>query len=417
MNLTHPPTPTRNFVKTPLKLAFLGGGINSAVGRVHRIAAEMDHRFELVSGCFSRHSDTNRETAREYGIERERNYPDLATLINAERGQIDAIVILTPTPQHKDNVIQCLQAGIPVICDKALAASCPEVQEIRETLKVTGGYLAVTYNYSGYPMLRELKALINRNTLGNIEQIHIEMPQESFARLDQQGCPPTPQDWRLHDGVLPTLALDLGVHLHQSIEFLTSTAPLEVVAVQNYFGAFKQIVDNTLCIANYDRGMVCHLWFSKAALGHRNGLKIRVYGQSGAAEWYQTEPETLRLYDTGGRHSILDRSDLRCLVAQHPRYNRFKAGHPAGFIEAFANHYYDIADNLLAYQLNGRQSKHEYVFGVDTAADGLALLTAIKTSAETKSWISVANMTNTQAQPKLKVAQTAKKTAMNVGPL
>lgn len=367
---------------TPLKLAFIGGGTNSAVGRVHQIAAQMDKRFELVAGCFSQEPDQNQDSAQEYGIDR--YYPDLDSLLNAET-ELDAIAILTPTPQHTDDVKTCLQAGLPIICEKALTGSVDDAQTIQSLIQQHQAFLCVTYNYTGYPMLRELRQLIAAGKLGQIEQVHIEMPQEGFARVDADGKPVIPQAWRLSDGPIPTIGLDLGVHVHHLVKFLTQQTPLELVASQQSYGSFHQVIDNTVCIAHYSNEMLCNIWFSKAALGHRNGLKIRIYGSEGSAEWIQSHPEDLHLHDNRGHHTHSDRGNSDIELASAYRYNRFKVGHPSGFIEAFANLYSDIADAILAHQ-QAKPFKSDYVFSVDDALEGLKMLQAINNSAQSRSW-------------------------------
>ncbi len=365
-----------------IKLAFLGGGINSAVGRTHRIAIEMDKRYELVAGCFSRNDDINVNTAKEYEVDLNRCYKNLDDLIINEKNSIDAICILTPTPNHKEEVIKCIQNGIKVICEKALAVSVKEALEIKESLEKYKGFLVVTYNYTGYPMLRELKAMIKDNRLGKVEQIHIEMPQEGFAKLDKSGNPQKPQEWRLKDIELPTLSLDLGTHTHDIVSFLTEERPLELVAIQNSFGSFRDIVDNSICIANYTNAIVSNIWFSKAALGHRNGLRARVYGELGSAEWFQLDSENLYFNDNRGNKLIIDRASLDADISTQQRYNRFKAGHPAGFIEAFANYYSDIADLIIEKGDN----KNRYVFGIDDALEGLKMLEAMTKSNKNRRW-------------------------------
>lgn len=371
--------------KLKLKIAFLGGGINSAVGHTHRIAIDMDNRYELVAGCFSRNQEINIATSEEYNVPSDRLYANLETLIENEKQNIDAICILTPTPNHKDEVIKCIENNIPVICEKALAVSSYEALEIKTALETYNGFLAVTYNYTGYPMLRELRNMIQIGKLGKIEQVHIEMPQESFAKLDKQGQPQKPQEWRLHDGALPTISLDLGTHTHDITSFLTGEAPIELVAVQNSFGSFRQVVDNSISIANYTNNIVSNIWFSKAALGHRNGLRVRIYGKTGSAEWYQLEPENLYFNDNQGNKFIIDRASLDVSITTQPRYNRFKAGHPSGFIEAFANYYDDIADYLQGYNHN----EHGFVFGVENAIEGLKMLEAMSVSSQTKKWVNI----------------------------
>lgn len=372
--------------KKPLLIAFIGGGLNSAVGTTHQIASQMDARFKIVAGCFSRHDDVNRQTAHNWGIDDNRVYACWQELLQSEKNNIDAIVVLTPTPYHTDIVIETIKQGIPVICEKALTTSVSEALKIKKTVDEYKGFLSVTYNYTGYPMLRELKYMIAQGKLGKLEQIQIEMPQEGFGRLDRDGNPQAPQEWRLHDGDLPTISLDLGVHLHHIIDFLTNEKPVELVAVHNSFGSFREVIDNTICIANYTNNLVCNIWYSKAALGHRNGLRVRVYGETGSVEWYQMDPEFLYFNDNKGHKTIIDRACVDVVISAENKYNRFKSGHPSGFIEAFSNHYNDIADSLLTYKKEKAVYTTEYVFGVDKAIEGLHMLEAIARSSKNKTW-------------------------------
>lgn len=369
---------------TPLRLAFIGGSINSAVGNTHKISCQMDGRWELVAGCFSTNSDINQKTAERWGVEPDRTYGSWQELLNNEKEKIDAVSILTPTPDHWTVVSQALSAGFPVICEKALATSYKEVCLIEKNLFDSSGFLAVTYNYSGYPMLRELKTKIENDELGKILQIHIEMPQEGFIRLLKGDKKPVPQTWRLQDSVVPTIYLDLGVHLHHTVSFLTEKKPIEVVSINNSFGFFD-VVDNTLAIAKYTDDLVCNMWFGKTSLGQQNGLKIKVFGEKKAAEWLQTEPEYLVLHDNHGRTVRIDRSFSELHLAGDIRYNRFKPGHPDGFLEAFANYYYDIADSLIQFK-QSREWENKWVAGIQTAKEGMELLEAISTSATTNKW-------------------------------
>lgn len=373
-------------MNSKLRLGFIGGGVNSAVGTTHFIASQMDGRFEVVAGCFSRHAEVNTETGSCWGISEDRLYNNSSEMLMRERDDIDAIVILTPTPEHVEPVLEALKNRYPVICEKALATSSTDVLLIEQTQTQQQGFLAVTYNYTGYPMLRELRHMIHRGDLGKVEQIHVEMPQEGYARLNRQGESIIPQQWRLHDGELPTLSLDLGVHLHHIIDFLTGEKPQEVVASQSTHGRFVQVIDTTMCIARYTNALECSIWYSKAALGYRNGLRIRVFGEHASAEWYQMEPENLMYYDSRGRKTIIDRANVDVDLAPKLRYNRFKAGHPAGFLEAFANHYWDIADSLVKFNVKGFQAESEYVFTARHALEGLLMLEAISQSSKEHCW-------------------------------
>ncbi|UZE97560.1 Gfo/Idh/MocA family protein [Alkalimarinus alittae] len=373
--------------KRCLSLGFIGGSIDSAVGHTHQIASQMDGRWQLVAGCFSRNKSVNDKTAAEWGLSSERTYSTYKALIEKEQGKLDAIVVLTPTPSHTDIVIAALDAGYAVICEKTLSTSSQEALLIEESVKRNNGFLAVTLNYSGYPMMRELRRIIKAGDLGRVQQIQIEMPQEGFIRLDAEGNQTQPQAWRLRDNTVPTISLDLGIHLHHIIHYLTQERPVDVVADQASYGWFKDVVDSVTCMLRYTDDIRCQMWFSKTALGHRNGLKVRVFGDRGSAEWLQVQPEELLLSYINGKREIVDRASFvseACL----PRYNRFKAGHPAGFIEAFANIYCDMADCYFEYKNTGTYTSRE-VYGVSHAVEGLQLFEAIALSVKKRCWVSI----------------------------
>jgi predicted dehydrogenase len=368
----------------PLALGFLGGAQNSAVGYAHFVASRMDNRWQLAAGCFSTHTDRNHASAASYGVSPERVYDDWRTLLLREKGKLDAVLVVTPTPLHREMVGACLEAGIPVICEKALACNAQEITELLELKKKHKGFLGVTFNYSGYPMMRELRAKIRRGDLGRILHFQVEMPQEGFVRTSPQGVQPKPQDWRLHDGTVPTLGLDLAVHLHHSLYYLTGARPVSVVADHASEGWFKGIIDDFGCLAHYEHGIRGQFWFSKSSLGHRNGLRLRIYGTQASAEWFQANPEEILVSHIDGRREILDRAG-DAAIAGMQRYNRFKSGHPAGFIEAFANLYTDLADALIEFRREGRwQGEAEY--GAQIAHEGLLLLEAMEKSCQSRAW-------------------------------
>lgn len=371
----------------PLRLGFIGGATNSAVGYTHFSSSHLDGHFRLEAGVFSRHGEVNKASAATYEIDDRRVYDDWRSMLERERERLDAIAVLTPTPTHAEIVVAAIEAGYPVICEKALATSSAECRTIREAIARHKGFLAVTFNYSGYPMVRELRELIEDGVLGEIQQIQVEMPQEGFARRTATGEHAKPQPWRLSDYGVPTISLDLGVHLHHLIDFLTAGAkPLEVIADQGTYGNFSTVVDSVNCLAHYERNIRVNVWFTKAALGYRNGLKIRIFGSEGAAEWLQTAPEQLSLAHADGRKTLLDLGSGTLKVAGLPRYNRFKPGHPSGFIEAFANLYADIAASLAARRAAAGRKGSPYVFGADHAEEGLAFLESIDASTRARAW-------------------------------
>jgi predicted dehydrogenase len=371
-----------------LQLGFIGGGINSAVGRTHKIAAEMDSKFEIVSGAFSRHADINKQTGEEYGLDPHRVYDSWIEFLEQENTKIDAVVVLTPTPTHTEIILKVLEYNIPIICEKSLTANIKDGQTILEEAQKQNAFLVVTYNYTGYPMIREMKYMIESGQLGKVQQIHIEMPQEGFLRVTPEGIVPTPQEWRLSDNEIPTVSLDLGVHLHNMVDFLITEKPISLVSLQNNYGNFKEIVDNVNCIAEYTNNTTCNFWYGKTALGQSNGLKVRVFGDKGSLEWVQLHPEEIEFADNIGNRKKIDKSSSVLQIASQERYSRFKAGHPAGFIEAFANYYVDIALALHTYT-QSKTIESEFAFFVEDACQSLQLTTAMQYSNIKKSWITL----------------------------
>ena len=234
-------------------------------------------------------------------------------------------------------------------------------------------------------MVRELRERIRNGELGRLQQIHFEMPQEVFLRSsDTAGKTASPQSWRLKDGAIPTICLDLGVHLHHLAYFIIGKEPERVIAECSNFSTHPGLVDNVMMWLEYEDEMKGSFWMSKTALGNRNGLRLRLYGEDGSAEWVQMHPEELRISYKDGTLITVDRA-AKTLISGEARYNRYRAGHPSGFIEAFANLYYDIADALIEYRNDGEHN-NPYVFGIDHSIRGLELFAAAWESDNDRCW-------------------------------
>ncbi len=375
-------------MKSPLPLAFIGGSLQSAVGRTHHIATRMDNRWRIVCGSFSRSQQVCSKTADALSLPASAAFTDYREMLDSFAGRLAAVCVLVPTPQHADIICDVLQAGIPVISEKSLACSPAEVERIIAVRDATQGQLAVTFNYSGYPAIRELKQMIAEGRLGNLVHVAAEMPQEGFIRW--AGKPlqlPQPQAWRLTDGSVPTVSLDLGVHLHHLIGFVTGQHPLSVTACQYSKGHFTEVVDSVHAMARYTDSLSVDLWYGKCFLGCANGLRIRVFGTEGSAEWLQLQPEVLQLSDRCGRIQMLTRNSMDAEVCGQDRYARFKPGHPDGFLEAFANYYTDIAEWLRPRsELDGRIAQ-DSIASAEMALEGLQMMEAIAESARSGQWV------------------------------
>lgn len=369
-------------------MGFIGGGLSSAVGKTHYSASQLDGNWELVAGVFSQDPEINRATAQAWHVQQDRTYRTWSELISEERNNLDAVVVLLPTPDHQDVLCELFKAQIPVICEKALVSSLDEIKELSEEFNPEKNFLAVTYNYSGYPMVRELREIIGSGEIGTIQQIHFEMPQEGFVRPpDIAGKPSHPQSWRLTDQHIPTICLDLGVHLHHLAHFLTGDEPSSLIADFENYSQYSNLVDNVRMWLRYNSGMTASFWMSKTAIGRRNGLRLRVFGDQGSAEWYQLDSEQLLISSMDGTQRIIDRG-CNTYVCSQARYNRMKVGHPSGFIEAFANIYHDIAEALDEWKANKYYS-NPYVFGLRHAQNGLQLFQYARDSFDHGAWKSL----------------------------
>lgn len=373
--------------RKPLRLAFIGGGQTSAVGYVHFCASQMDNKFIVVAGAFCRSQTDNIQTGAQWGIDANRCYSDWKELIRKERESVDAIVVLTPTPHHLEVLIALLKENIPVICEKSLVMGPKEVSELKKHYDKNKHFLAVTFNYTGYPMIRSLRQMISEGKLGRIQKIHLEMPQEGFRRPpDIAGKSSPPQAWRLQDGEIPTVCLDLGVHLHHMVRYIFQKKASRVIGDFRNHSHYEGIIDDVNLLVDYGESVTGHMWFSKTAIGNRNGMKVRVFGDQASVEWYQLNPDEMLVNKSDGTRQILDRGNQGYLFNEL-RYNRMKPGHPAGFIEAFSNIYADFADNLQRYLDGERDVCGEY--SAEIAYEGLDFFSAAKLSFDDSCWVSI----------------------------
>ena len=345
----------------------------------------MDRKCKLVAGCFSSNIDINKASGKKYGITSTRVYTNWQTLVEKEAKRIDAVVILTPTGTHFEIVLRCIEIGLPVICEKALTSSSKHALAISEELKRKKGFLAVTYNYSGYPMVREFRAMIEDGVLGKVLYFHAEIPQETYLRLDEKGnCLPI-QSWRLEDGKIPIIYLDLCVHLHHLIHYLVGETPLRVTTDQRKLSTLN-VVDHVTSLCNYKSDVTGTMTFGKALIGYGNGLRVKIYGDLASAEWSQEDPEKIQFCSNADHIKIIKKGPYT-KIANLRRYNRFKHGHPSGFIEAFANLYTDIAEQLLNH--DNPSFKNTDVFGVEHAIEGLKLIEGMVASSSKEAWVNI----------------------------
>ena len=366
----------------PIPIAFIGGSINSAVGNTHRIAAEMDGRFRLVAGCFSRNDALNQQTGEVWNVESDRIYENWSSLLSAEKERVEAVVVLTPTPHHTEVLDEVRAQGYSVICEKSLTTT---VESTADLISPMAKRMHAVYNYTGYPMVRELRMRIANGEIGDLLHCEVTMPQEGFLRRHSDGAVIKPQEWRQHDQKIPTVSLDLGIHVVNLFRFVTNQVVERLVASYQSRGNIPNIVDYVSVIAECSNDTRADFQFGKTSLGHSNGLSITCYGSRGSMSWVQKNPEFLHCSNTLGHSHVIHRGSSDCLIAHELRYNRFKAGHPSGFIEAFSNHYFDIAEDLQA----GKRFS-DFTFDENDALVDMKVLEAISDSVDISQWITLA---------------------------
>lgn len=372
---------------TSKRIGFVGGSINSAAGRAHYCATSIDRHWTLQCGVFSRDREANLASGSEYMLAAEHIYASVEELLEAEKDILVAICILTPTPDHFSTVNKCLDYGIPVICEKALCCEVEEAAYLNERVLRERHFLAVIYNYSGYPMVREMKEMISQGKIGRVLHFDAEMPQETYLRRQANGDYYDVQEWRKRDSSISMISLDLGIHLHHLTSFVLADPVTRVVASQSSKSDLG-VVDNVSALVELASKAHGHFWFSKIAIGKRNGLKIRVFGEGGSIEWIQENPDCLVYSKSNGEVCLIDRGSI-LLEAGSARYNRFKAGHPTGFVEALANLYVDISTELDTYKQQQDIFTTGFVFGTEHSLDGLRLMRAFDESARNSCWVDV----------------------------
>ncbi|MAL64865.1 MAG: oxidoreductase [Candidatus Marinimicrobia bacterium] len=371
----------------PMSLGFLGGSVYSNIGYTHFCASGLDGLWRLKAGSLSRDNNKNSNSGKIYNICDQRIYSNWKEMLEKEVGDLDAVVILSPSNLHFEMVEYALKLNYPVICEKPLASNLDELEVIINLQKNLNAFIAVTYNYTGYPMIRLLKKIISDYILGEIFHFQIEMPQETYLRCDSNNNPFFVEDWRKKDHNTPTINFDLAVHMHQIIFYLLGEYPKSVVAHEKNHNKNFDIIDNVNCLTEYSNGLDGHFWWSKSSLGNRNGLKIRIFGSEGSACWIQEKPELLYLSYKDGRKETIDRGDSRYSNFMKT-YHRFKAGHPSGFVEAFANIYKDLYICLNQF-LSEKDFSSKELFGTNMSKRELMFFNAIKKSIETRSFVDV----------------------------
>ena len=332
-----------------LRLAVIGGGTGSFIGAMHRQSARRDDRYQIVTGIFSSDPAKSKKDALELGIESDRIYPDVKALLDGEASRkdgIDAVAIMTPNDSHFDYSMWALERGIDVICDKPMTNTLEEAEALHKKVQETGLVFCLTHNYTGYPMVRQAKAMVEAGELGTIRLVQVEYVQGGKA--DENKVFPAGY-WKFDPARGgPSLVMgDIGSHAHNLTRFITG---LEIDEVSAEIGA---IVPNRLvhdfggAMLRFNNGARGSFWVTQAAAGVENCLRIRVSGTKGSLEWMQEVPQALTFKPLGAPSQNRTPNGPGTLPLS-ARCTRLVAGHPEGFPDGFANIYSDAAEAIAA---------------------------------------------------------------------
>jgi predicted dehydrogenase len=371
-----------------LSLGMIGGGEGAFIGGVHRMAARLDDRWSLVAGAFSSDAGRSRAFGRGLGLGEDRCYGDWREMARAEAeraDRIDAVAIVTPNHLHHAPARAFLDAGIAVICDKPLTTRLPDALDLEAVVTRSGVPFVLTHNYSGYAMVRQMRAMVAAGTLGAIRVVQAEYAQDWLATA----LPGNKQaDWRGDpDQAGPGGALgDIATHAYHLATFVLGQAADQLSAGTSRFVKGRLLDDDVQLSLRWASGARGQLWASQVAVGAANGLRLRLYGETGGLEWSQEDPDILRYTPLGEPPRLLRRGGPG-LSAAAQAATRIPAGHPEGYLEGFAQIYADAADLIAAFKA-GKAAPATDVPGVGAGVEGVRFIeAAVRSAAADGRWM------------------------------
>lgn len=341
--------PVIDFLGRRLRLAVIGGGTGSFIGAMHRQSARRDDRYQIVTGIFSSDPAKSKKDASELGFESDRIYSSVKELYEKEssrKDSIDAVAIMTPNDSHFDYSMWALERGIDVICDKPMTNTLAEAEALHKKVQETGLVFCLTHNYTGYPMVRQAKAMVEAGELGTIRLVQVEYVQGGKA--DENKVFPAGY-WKFDPARGgPSLVMgDIGSHAHNLTRFITGLEVDEVAAEIGAIVPGRIIHDFGGAMLRFSNGARGSFWVTQAAAGVENCLRIRVSGTKGSLEWMQEIPQALTFKPLGAPSQNRTPNGPGTLPLS-ARCTRLVAGHPEGFPDGFANIYSDAAEAIAA---------------------------------------------------------------------
>lgn len=376
-----------------IRLGMVGGGQGAFIGAVHRIAARIDDQYELVAGALSSNPERAQSSGAALHLAPERSYSDYREMARAERQRpdgIEAVAIVTPNYLHAPVATAFMEAGIHVICDKPLAISLAEGRQLAALAKQKNLLFALTHTYSGYPLLRHARAMVEAGEIGELRLVQVEYSQDWLAEAIAAGGM-SEGNW--HND--PRLAgpggtlLDVGVHAYHLTQFVSGQTPQQLLAELSTFVPNRTLDDHVQVMLRYANGAKGTLWASQVATGCENTVRLRLFGSKAQLDFDQEQPNELWFTPQGGNRQRLRPGRVDSRAAAHA--TRVPAGHPEGYLEAFAQLYLDAAIAIRALQA-GQPVPPEasWLPTVEAGVDGMAFAEAVlRSHASGAQWTTV----------------------------
>jgi predicted dehydrogenase len=380
--------------KRRLRLGMVGGGPGAFIGAVHRLAARMDDRFDLVAAALSSDPAKSRTAALDLHIAPERAYGSYGEMALAEAkrpDRIDAVAIVTPNHVHFGPAKAFLDAGIHVICDKPLTTTAADAVALAEIVRKSGLIFGLTHNYTGYPIVRQAREMIQAGELGKIRVVQVEYAQD-WLTTAVEATGNKQAVWRTdpaQSGPAGSLG-DIGTHAYNIACFVTGLRCEQVAADVSIFVPGRRLDDNVQVLLRFEGGARGMLWASQVATGNENNLRLRVYGDKAGLEWGQENPNYLRFAKYGKPPETISRAGAGA-TASAKHASRIPAGHPEGYLEAFAQLYTDLAEQIEARN-EGRAPSAASLL-VPSVGDGVAGVRFIdgvlESSRQNSAWVKI----------------------------
>ncbi len=361
-------------MKRKIRMGMVGGGRGAFIGAVHRMAAALDSQIELVCGAFSNDPEKSRLSGEDLLLPANRVYGSYEEMIKGEKRlspekRMDFVSIVTPNHVHFGPAKMALRNGFHVVCDKPLCFNMKEAKELEKLVADTGLVFVLTHNYTGYPMVKQARAMVRNGELGAIRKVVVEYPQGWLAtRLEADGSKQA--TWRTdpnQSGIAGAMG-DIGTHAENLAEYITGLQIAELCADLTAFVPGRALDDDGNVLLRFNNGAKGVLHASQISVGEENNLNIRVYGEKAGIEWHQMEPNTL-VFKVQGQPARILRTGIGELSPAAQAHTRIPAGHPEGYLEAFANIYRNFAYCVQA-RLAGEQPNPLYE-DFPTVSDGV----------------------------------------------